>query len=111
MRVNLWEKAEEDRLAAEQNTVASRMMKRIGSIHIPEGLALPLPGTGGKTSGRSSPTSDDDARGTRRAGHRLPPTGGSGSASSGANAKPAAGGLGGLGGVLRNSLGKTPSKN
>lgn len=117
MRVNLWEKSEEERLAAEQNTVTARMMKRIGSIHIPDGLALPGAITGtGKTSGRSSPTSDDDSRGARPAStnrSRLPHASGGSSTSNGASGaqagKPPAAGAGVLGGVLR--MGKTPTKN
>lgn len=114
MRVNLWEKSEEDRLAAEQNTLTGRMMKRIGSIHIPDGLALPGSITGtGKTSGRSSPTSDDDSRGGRPARSRLPHASvGSGSnngAGSAQTGKQPAAGAGVLGGVLR--MGKTPTKN
>lgn len=52
-----WEKAEEDRLAQESNGLAQRVFKRIGSIHIPEGLGI---GATGRVSGRSSPTSEDE---------------------------------------------------
>lgn len=140
VRVNLWEKAEEERLAAEQDTVTSRMMKRIGSIHLPEGLNLPmplaLPGTGtGRTSssGRSSPTSDDDSRNGGGANRRAS-TGAVGRGSGAANGAGAAHGgrrlpsalgasssstgnsgsgpLSSFGGVLRmGNMGKAPSKN
>ena len=52
MRVHSWEKAEEERLAQENTGLGQRLFKRIGSIHLPEGLNL-----GG---GRLSPTSDDE---------------------------------------------------
>jgi hypothetical protein len=54
MRVHSWEKAEEERLAQENTGLGQRLFKRIGSIHLPEGLGI------GGIGGRSSPTSDDE---------------------------------------------------
>ena len=52
------EKAEEERIAQESNGLSSRIFKRIGSIHIPDGLGIGA--STGRTSGRSSPTSEDE---------------------------------------------------
>ena len=73
-----WEKAEEDRLAQESNGLAQRVFKRIGSIHIPEGLGI---GATGKVSGRSSPTSEDEH--SRGKANRTLAVFGSGGSSSG----------------------------
>jgi hypothetical protein len=61
MRVHSWEKAEEERLAQENTGLGQRLFKRIGSIHLPEGLNL-----GG---GRLSPTSASDDEHSRGKAH------------------------------------------
>jgi hypothetical protein len=111
MRVHQFEKAEEDRLAAENNNLGQRIFKRIGSIHMPEGLGIP---------GLTSPTDDDDAHSAGSRGRSSQPSSGPGSkaptpqnkpsGSSGASTGGAAGGSGflrGMGG--RKSMSSVPN--
>lgn len=110
LRLHQMEKAEEERIAHENNGLSSRIFKRIGSIHIPEGLGI---GAGtGRTSGRSSPTSEDEPAKDNKLS-RVTVVGGKGAASGTAasnTSSPAAGTSGrppsGVFGGLR--MGKSP---
>lgn len=116
-----WEKAEEERLAAESNNLGNRLFKRIGSIHLPEGLGIAGAGARG-----TSPTSDDDHHhsGSRDRRSMNVSTGGGGSSHNNNNQKkvPTPTGSGGVsvfggGGALlrgmsgRKSLGATPNEH
>jgi hypothetical protein len=63
MRVQSLEKAEEERLAQENTGLGQRLFKRIGSIHLPEGLNL-----GGGRLSPSNASDDEHSRGKAHAG-------------------------------------------
>lgn len=106
LRVHQWEKAEEERLAAENNNLGQRIFRRIGSIHLPEGL-----GIAGRASSPGVEDDDHHSTGSRgRSSHLSPLSSNSSNRTTptSGNGKPDSGGLlRGMGGG-RKSLSALP---